>query len=296
MKRDHQSLNAEDVGRRPSSVKIHGVPATERQPKKSTILQMGICASKQSPEELLGIAAYEGDEAGVRQAVEAGAPVDAAVYTHGFNKKMFHTAAYWAVHGNHIGVLRYLLADAGADPNKSDDVYGATLCHAACSLQRADLLTIILQHGADPNRRKKRSKWTPCIDAAYEGSADCIRVLAAGGPGGKLTDGTHINSMNKNGKTALDYAEERGKTAAAKVLRGLGAKRAATLKSDSAAEVARLEEATRAERAGAQKSLIDFERRIAEAEAASSESDEGEGVTAQERVTESSHPPGVARV
>ena len=43
---------------------------------------------------------------------------------------------------------------------------------------------------------------------------DCLRALAEGGPGGKLTDGDHINAVATSGdwtgKTALDLAVEHG--------------------------------------------------------------------------------------
>ena len=176
-------------------------------------------------QERLGRASAAGDLVVVRRAVAAGAEVDNAVY-HGYDGSLGGacTALFQAAWKGHDNVLRFLLTDAGADPNKGDTKLDRTPCHSACLQGHVVCVRLLLAKGADPNRTGKDGE-TPCTYAASRGHVNCLRALAEVGAF------TSLNAVLRDGpdagKTALDLAIERNQSAAVAYLRDdMRAKRA----------------------------------------------------------------------
>ena len=174
----------------------------------------------------LGLASFRGDEAGVLKAVDDGADVNAGVFnflTGTIQGGTYCTAAYVAAFHGHGGVLGVLLsAPVSADPNKGGTRYEHTPCHAACLNDRPDAVTVLLAHGADPNRVSMNG-YTSCMFAAINGHTACLRALAQGRT---LDVNAVATGGSDGGKTALDMAVECKKVEAAAYLRDeLGALR-----------------------------------------------------------------------
>lgn len=79
--------------------------------------------------------------------------------------------------------------------------------HAALALGReAESITLLLAHGADPNATQA-SGFTPIFSAAAANRQDLAELL--------LAYGANVQHANDQGKTAVDFALERGHTALA---------------------------------------------------------------------------------
>ena len=117
--------------------------------------------------------------------------------------------------------------DAVGDTDKG----GCLLSHEACSFAYPDPLEVLLALGADPTRATHPGKYTPCMTCASEqsGSVPCLRLLVAGGAGGKL-EGDAVNVLGQFGKTALDHVDSNNTEFVAVLRDELGGKRAADLK------------------------------------------------------------------
>ncbi|OAL36948.1 hypothetical protein AYO20_03717 [Fonsecaea nubica] len=72
----------------------------------------------------------------------------------------------------------------------------------ARSSQKADLLLLLRQHGADLNQRDKLYQWTPLFHAASEGRVECLRAL--------LENGADPEALDEKGLTAMYYATWEG--------------------------------------------------------------------------------------
>ena len=130
----------------------------------------------------LGAACHDGDADGAREALAAGADKDAAVFERDGAMGGPCTAAYVAARHGHANVLGDVLlpAPVSADPNKRDTDDGSTPLHAACAADHPDAVTVLLEHGADPNRAD-RDGVTPCMVTAYWlGRTASLRALAEG--------------------------------------------------------------------------------------------------------------------
>jgi hypothetical protein len=181
---------------------------------------------------LLGKASCEGDLAGVRRAVEAGADPGEAAFDWDGSVGGTVTAAYLAACKDRVDVLRFLVGDAGADPNKGNIRNGWTPCHSACGNGNDGSVRVLLELGADPDRATTDGHgFTPCMWAADNGHVACLRALREGSPGGALAS---VNAVGTGGgyggDTALDIAESCNENEAAACLRDeLGALRAADI-------------------------------------------------------------------
>lgn len=180
----------------------------------------------------LGIACKTGDVPRALEAIAAGADVNADVfspdgYLDGFDTDKFAcTATCVAAANAHAAVLSVLI-DNGADVDKGDPAAGITPCHSACTSNCPDAVTLLLEHGADPNLADKEG-WTSLHIAAFRGYTRCMRALAEGAraQGKPLV----VNALSNAKMSALDIALEKGHAEAAAYLRDeLGAKRGVEL-------------------------------------------------------------------
>jgi uncharacterized protein len=129
----------------------------------------------------------------------------------------------YAIYWGPIAFIEALI-DAGSNPNYLDaggfPAIMATLSTSRCD--KLDVLTFLLQKGADPNARGVND-WTPLHFAVSLGDADAIKLLLAWGADPTLR--TRIDDCD----TALEGAEAAGFEAGATLLRaGIAARRDAS--------------------------------------------------------------------
>ena len=101
----------------------------------------------------------------------------------------------------HERCVEMLLADkrTTADTIEARDVNGASALQAACEAASEVCIAKLLQHGADPNGANMETGITPLAMASYSGEDGCVELLLK-------TQGININTTDKHGNTALDFA------------------------------------------------------------------------------------------
>ena len=124
------------------------------------------------------------------------------------------TAMQAAAAGGHADVI-HLLLDHGADINQvgQDQLTPLTL---ASWLQRETIVALLLDRGADANVAQQCGSWTALQCAARGDDNDTVvRIL--------LAHGAHINKKNDEGMTALHLAAMKGYSNVVKTLVDYGA-------------------------------------------------------------------------
>ena len=124
---------------------------------------------------------------------------------------------------------------AGADLNLAEEVMGETPLYAACRHGHLRTVEVLLQLGADTNKRTE-SQETPLWIASCRGHAEAARVL--------LGAGALIDARDEDGETPLMKAAEFGYDCLVELLLARGADK--TLKSD--AGMTALDKAVRGQR------------------------------------------------
>jgi hypothetical protein len=79
---------------------------------------------------------------------------------------------------------------------------GTTALHSACSRGYFEIVQYLVENGADMNIRGGEDNDTPLIWAVYNERNNISKFL--------IDNGANINSRDKHGKSALNYAYERG--------------------------------------------------------------------------------------
>lgn len=69
---------------------------------------------------------------------------------------------------------------------------------------------LLIEHGADVNAQDDNQGWTPIIQASAYGHLDIVKLL--------VEKGANVNDKNKENATALDRANEQGRTEIAEFL------------------------------------------------------------------------------
>ena len=162
-------------------------------------------------------AAQEGDYAGVRELVEAGANANAVIDGDG-------SPLIGAARSGKIVIAQYLL-DHGADPNQPVPGDGSPLI-AAAALGRLDHVALLVSRGADVNLAVDGDE-NPLMNAAAGGHLEVVKFLIDNG----ADIHTRIRSQRWNGRqsqdewrTALSQARSNGRMNVVQYLESLGAR------------------------------------------------------------------------
>jgi Ankyrin repeats (3 copies)/Ankyrin repeat len=109
------------------------------------------------------------------------------------------------------------LVEAGANVNATNAL-GRTALTFASSYGLAAIVKVLLDHHADPNIIPKDSTgWTAVIAAAHNGHLEVVRLL--------LDHGADVSIQDKQGRTALAWAQAQGHADVALALREAAAKK-----------------------------------------------------------------------
>lgn len=137
-------------------------------------------------------------------------------------KKLDAGGFIMAVEKGDAFAARVFLEDSGADPNatiRRGDRYGiieagTTVLMYAAGFGHTDVVRLLLDYGAEPNRQDVRGG-TALMLAAFNGERDVVALLAE--------RGAKLDTMSENGATALRLADAKGHKSVAALLRQLGA-------------------------------------------------------------------------
>jgi uncharacterized protein len=149
-------------------------------------------------------AAAAGDLARVKELAERDATLAKSYSPDGFP-----VLALAAVFG-HFDVVKYLHAK-GADVNAAaTNGSGYNALTGAVTSGQTEIVKWLLENGADPNYRYANN-YSPLLAAAANGHLEIVKLLEA--------RGADLHAKTSDGKTALDYAEERKHSAVAEYIR-----------------------------------------------------------------------------
>jgi ankyrin repeat protein len=121
-----------------------------------------------------------------------------------------------AIEGRELELARFLI-EHGADVNHVvSDACQATPLHCAACEETKEILSLLLQRGADPNVYDEPRRMTPLLFAAKNGSADCVRLL--------LNHGADITARETyEHRSALMFAQQNRHASVVELLRKYGA-------------------------------------------------------------------------
>jgi ankyrin repeat protein len=145
------------------------------------------------------VATEKGDLDGVKQAIAAGADVN-ALYPHVNTFSDGHTPLLVAARDNHDAIVAELLA-AGADVTVPDWVFNGSPIHKATYNGNAGILAQLLAHPkVNLNVQGWLNGYTPLHDALWHGNTECAQML--------LAAGARLDVRGHDGKLALDVATD----------------------------------------------------------------------------------------
>lgn len=162
-------------------------------------------------------AAQEGDYAGVRELVNAGANVNAVIDGDG-------SPLIGAARSGNILITRYLL-DQGADPNLPAAGDGSPLIVAA-ALGRLDHVALLIARGADVNLAVDGDE-NALMNAAENGRIEVVKFLIDNGADihARIPARTWVNGAEHTEmRTALSQARKSGRLDIVRYLESLGAR------------------------------------------------------------------------
>jgi hypothetical protein len=162
-------------------------------------------------------AAIEGDYAGVRELVEAGANANAVIDGDG-------SPLIGAARSGNILIAQYLL-DHGADPNQTVPGDGSPLI-AAAQNRRFDQVALLVSRGADVNLAVDGDE-NPLMNAAEQGSLEIVKFLVEKGADIHAriwADGWRGSRTEGEWRTALSQARRSRRMEVVQYLESLGAR------------------------------------------------------------------------
>jgi ankyrin repeat protein len=140
----------------------------------------------------------------IQELLKAGAEIDA-------KNRRGETALHEAASGD-IEVFRILL-DAGADVNAASEP-GQTPLMMAAQAGKPEIIQELLERKANINAVDTWDQWTALQWASSSGQLEAVSLL--------VKNGAEIHHKDKNGKTALALAQEKGQTKVAELLKAAG--------------------------------------------------------------------------
>jgi ankyrin repeat protein len=188
---------------------------------------MACCAPPQTPEQALFRAIENGDLGEFTRLVDAGVPLSA---TNGHGE----TPLYFSAEKGQVEMAKLLIA-RGADARALTPT-GESVLHAASMIESSALMSSLIEAGADKNLANRDGE-TPLYWAAMTGTFLAVKALADAGADLDVQDARAGNTAlhaavshddivlihyllsknvrtdirNKDGVTALEYAESRGR-------------------------------------------------------------------------------------
>ncbi|KAG7667838.1 hypothetical protein Ndes2526B_g01761 [Nannochloris sp. 'desiccata'] len=128
----------------------------------------------------------------------------------------FHqTVLHLAVEEGEEEMVKFLLEEFGGEVKIDvEDFDGRTALHYALEVQEIDMVSLLLQHGADATKGCKDFA-SPLHVASQQGEIESIKAL--------LAHGAEVNTADQQGWTPLMLATRNGKTVAVKALLQAGA-------------------------------------------------------------------------
>ncbi len=178
--------------------------ATEAPPEKPSVAAPLTATGPQAARaaEALRTAAGEGRTGAVRDALDAGAGVNAT-------DPDGRTALMFAAFEGKTETVRLLL-ERGARVGDRDAM-GRTALMFSATGAFADTVALLLESGADANAADESEAWTPLMFAAGEGQTEVARLLLSHGADPRLVDA--------DGDVAADHARTRGHQEVERLLR-----------------------------------------------------------------------------
>ena len=188
---------------------------------------MACCAPPQTPEQALFRAIENGDLGEFTRLVDAGVPLSA---TNGHGE----TPLYFSAEKGQVEMAKLLIA-RGADARALTPT-GESVLHAASMIESSALMSSLIEAGADKNLANRDGE-APLYWAAMTGTFLAVKALADAGADLDVQDARAGNTAlhaavshddivlihyllsknvrtdirNKDGVTALEYAESRGR-------------------------------------------------------------------------------------
>ena len=161
-------------------------------------------------------AANEGDYAGVRELVDAGANANAVIHGDG-------SPLIGAARSGKILITQYLL-DHGADPNQPVPGDGSPLI-AAAAHGRLDQVALLVERGADVNLAVDGDE-NPLMNAAEQGHIEIVKFLIDKGADihTRIWNGRGTRTDEGEWRTALSQARKNRHMAVVQYLESLGAR------------------------------------------------------------------------
>jgi ankyrin repeat protein len=112
------------------------------------------------------------------------------------------TPMYWAARGGHVEVVKTLISKGATVDNNFPHLYQTPLL-CAVENKRADVVELLLQHGADPER--KIYDFSALARAAQYDDAASLNIIRS-----LLDHGADIETRHQNGQTPLHFAAAGG--------------------------------------------------------------------------------------
>ncbi|KAJ5937653.1 hypothetical protein N7454_003995 [Penicillium verhagenii] len=122
------------------------------------------------------------------------------------------TPLHWSSMSGNVRFAELLLSRPDGGPKAeidSTELRGKTALHVATAHNRADMVKLLLSHGADVNRPSDGG-WTPLHYSSDSGHEDIVTIL--------LQAGALVNSQLLNGTTPLHHAAQGGHTKVVELL------------------------------------------------------------------------------